>query len=258
MSAINYIDINGTLFKLKAGANVTFNDIYPIGSIYLTTRQTDPANLFGGSWQRLQSTFLLAAGDTYAAGSTGGAASHSYTPAGSVNNHTLTTAQLPSHTHTLNATTSTSKAPSGGHGHTFTDARATTTGSTAVSTAQITSHSHPYYGSQKNVWLNTETLRRITVATNEGAARTVSNTLGGRNYSQNAGSTNGHTHSGQNTSTSRTSNGISANHTHTATLTGTIGNAGSGGAHNHTFTGTEATIDTMPPYTTVYGWLRTA
>lgn len=34
--------------------------------------------------------------------------------------------------------------------------------------------------------------------------------------------------------------------------------AGGGGAHNHGFTGTAATINTMPPYLTVYMWKRTA
>ena len=42
----------------------------------------------GGSWTRIQDRFLLCAGTTYAAGTTGGAA-----------NVTLTTDQMPSHSH---------------------------------------------------------------------------------------------------------------------------------------------------------------
>lgn len=48
--------------------------IYPIGSIYLSVNSTSPATIFGGTWEQIQDTFLLAAGSTYAAGSSGGEA----------------------------------------------------------------------------------------------------------------------------------------------------------------------------------------
>ena len=48
--------------------------LYPSGSIYLSTVNVDPANLFGGVWQRIKDVFLLTAGDKYTAGSTGGSA----------------------------------------------------------------------------------------------------------------------------------------------------------------------------------------
>ena len=47
---------------------------YPIGSVYTSSQPTDPGTLFGGTWTRIKDTFILAAGDTYAAGATGGAA----------------------------------------------------------------------------------------------------------------------------------------------------------------------------------------
>ena len=72
-------------------ANSTKMDaIYPIGSIYLSVSNTSPAVLFGGTWERLKDRFLLAAGDTYAAGATGGEATHK-----------LTVDELPSHTFKL-------------------------------------------------------------------------------------------------------------------------------------------------------------
>lgn len=46
--------------------------IYPVGSIYLSVNAASPETLFGGTWERIKDTFLLGAGDTYAAGSTGG------------------------------------------------------------------------------------------------------------------------------------------------------------------------------------------
>lgn len=58
---------------------------YPVGSIYLSVNDTDPAELFGGEWERIEDRFLLASGSTYSAGSTGGSAdavvvSHSHNP----------------------------------------------------------------------------------------------------------------------------------------------------------------------------------
>lgn len=48
--------------------------IYPVGSIYVSVNSTSPASLFGGTWEQLKDRFLLGAGDSYAAGSTGGEA----------------------------------------------------------------------------------------------------------------------------------------------------------------------------------------
>lgn len=65
---------------------------YPVGSIYLSVNDTDPAELFGGEWEQIKDRFLLACGTTYSNGATGGEATH-----------TLTTNEMPSHTHTQNA-----------------------------------------------------------------------------------------------------------------------------------------------------------
>ena len=67
----------------------TASKLYPIGSVYISFNSTDPSTLFGGTWQRLKDTFLLASGDTYAPNTTGGSATK-----------TLTTSNLPAHTHT--------------------------------------------------------------------------------------------------------------------------------------------------------------
>lgn len=64
--------------------------VYPVGSIYLSVNSTSPATLFGGTWERLGGRFLLGAGDTCPAGSTGGEAEH-----------TLTVQEMPSHKHAL-------------------------------------------------------------------------------------------------------------------------------------------------------------
>lgn len=54
------------------------NKLYPVGSIYMSVNPTNPAELFGGTWEQIKDRFLLAAGDAYAAGSTGGEATHTH------------------------------------------------------------------------------------------------------------------------------------------------------------------------------------
>lgn len=64
--------------------------LYPVGSIYMSVNSTSPASLFGGTWKQMKDRFLLGAGSTYSAGSTGGEAEH-----------TLTVSEMPEHHHDL-------------------------------------------------------------------------------------------------------------------------------------------------------------
>lgn len=52
---------------------------HPVGSLYISENPTSPAELYGGTWEQIKDRFILAAGDTYPAGSTGGEAKHSLT-----------------------------------------------------------------------------------------------------------------------------------------------------------------------------------
>ena len=74
--------------NLQTQINNIFNSIYPIGSVYISVNSTNPASLFGGTWEQIKDRFLLACGSTYNAGATGGEATH-----------TLTIAEMPSHNH---------------------------------------------------------------------------------------------------------------------------------------------------------------
>ena len=63
-------------------------DTHPVGSIYISVNNTNPSTLFGGTWQKIEGRFLLASNSSHPLGQTGGAETV-----------TLTTAQMPNHTH---------------------------------------------------------------------------------------------------------------------------------------------------------------
>lgn len=81
------VDENGTVTIRGIVNGKTLLDwTHPVGSIYQSTISTSPEELFGGTWEQLSGRFLLASNSTYAAGSTGGEATH-----------TLTIDEMPSH-----------------------------------------------------------------------------------------------------------------------------------------------------------------
>lgn len=53
---------------------VDLEKTYPIGAIFLSINDTNPSEHFGGVWERIKDKFLLASGDVYANGTTGGSA----------------------------------------------------------------------------------------------------------------------------------------------------------------------------------------
>lgn len=79
----------------KIDLSSLWDQIYPVGSIYITANATNPSVLFGGTWEQLKDRFLLACGSTYSNGSIGGNATHTHT----TGNHTLTVDEMPSHNH---------------------------------------------------------------------------------------------------------------------------------------------------------------
>ena len=217
---------------------------YPVGSIYMSVNATSPADIFGGTWERIQGRFLLSATDngnsgaSQAAGNTGGEATH-----------TLSKSEMPQHNHTFTGTAVTSSANNRGHTHGMKshthgyDHPNGSTNGTSINTDQLANHRHEQY-----------------VTANDGSSgaridynqdRSSSIYYQCQTGSNGAGSSHSHgigtwwASSGG--PSDNTSNGESQNHTHTVTAQGSIGNEGSGAAHNN-----------MPPFLAVYMWKRTA
>jgi hypothetical protein len=94
----------GFVEALKTLSKQTVVDVvYPVGSIYIATVSTNPADLFGvGTWERIGAgRTLIDAGGSFPAGTTGGS-----------DTHTLTVNEMPAHSH------SGSTASAGSHSHT--------------------------------------------------------------------------------------------------------------------------------------------
>ena len=84
----------GTLTD-KVNNSVSLDDIYPVGSVYISIDNTNPNEKFKGTWEKIEGRFLLGSSSSYTLGSNGGNSSVSYTPSGSVGWTALTIPQLP-------------------------------------------------------------------------------------------------------------------------------------------------------------------
>ena len=161
------LQLKDEVASLKSNQSSIANKIYPVGSIYISAENTNPSVLFGGTWEKIEDSFMLSSG-SYELGTTGGNSSVSYTPQGIVGDHKLTIQEMPSHNHSITINVGWG---SGGYG----------------SGAGNASQNNP-----ANLW---------------GAS---------------------------------------------------VGYNGGNQPHNHPFTGTTASIQTMPPYIVVNVWKRTA
>lgn len=108
------LELNGE----KLGA-LDFDKIYPIGSVYLTVTNDNPATLFGGTWVKMTGGYLYGCVSSIGNGNGTG----TYT-----NSHTLTLSQIPSHNH------SASSDSQGSHNHGY-ESQKKRWADTAISTA---------------------------------------------------------------------------------------------------------------------------
>lgn len=140
---------------------------YPVGSIYETSSDSfNPGTRWGGTWVKVQDKVLVGAGSIFPSGQIGGHKTTTYTPVGTVGDHTLTVSEIPSHTHA----------------------------------ATLSLDTVSFIGADSGTELT-------------AAAPASSQNTGGQ---------------------------------------------GGGQAHSHTFTGTQATLDNMPPYEVINIWKRIA
>ena len=150
--------------------------VYPVGSIYWSSRNTSPASLFGGTWTQIQNRFLIGAGGSYVVNSTGGEATH-----------TLTAAEMPSHNHggttggpSTNVSGGASPATTGGNSrnHTHSTPKMTATTTSNGSHHHSFPRSYAYDNSKPYVYYtrNGAVAQWMSMTTNGEHSHTVSTT----------------------------------------------------------------------------------
>lgn len=249
------------------------NFCYPIGSIYWSGVATNPHDLFGGTWEQIKDKFVWAKGDSDVLDATGGEKTH-----------TLTTTEMPTHTHTFTGSAVTSDVNSRGHTHSVTASGTISGGAykftgSAVTSGGMSAHSSGWFVSRvmsNNIVLvgtpngnsGSTTSGGVDGTTFKGEYQSTGYSDSGGAPSPTSANQNkrskisidvSHTHSVTAAGTisittnptfsgsSVTSGAESQNHTHSVTASGTNSDAGSGEAHNN-----------MPPYVVKYCWQRTA
>lgn len=251
---------------------------HPVGSLYWSSKDTNPGTLFGGTWTPIKDKFVLAAGDTYTNGATGGAATV-----------TLTTQQIPSHTHTGPSHTH-SFTPSGtvanhnhlgpSHTHSFTpngnisvttnptfSGTATSTSSTIKSSTDTTAKS--LTGTYGTFWASgTPTYTGIITGSKTNGDFGDDAWSGGKlSFSINAthehrftakGSISGGAYKFTGTAGTTDASGAGATSSSAPAFTGTAGTTGASGTGATGAAGGGTAHNNMPPYVVKYCWERTA
>ena len=139
------------------------NKVYPVGSIYMSAVNVSPASFLGGTWQAIeQGRMLMAAGSSWQAGTTGGAAYH-----------TLTVQEMPAHDHSAVETAA------GQHAHT-------------ASIAAAGDHTHAGTADAAGQHAHSAT----SATAGEHAHTGTADTAGAHTHGASTGSAGAHSHSG--------------------------------------------------------------
>lgn len=251
--------------------NDLLNRVYPVGSIYMSAVNISPASFLGGTWQAIeQGRMLMAAGSSWQAGTTGGAAYH-----------TLTVTEMPAHNHSATETAAGAHSHGASTGSAGAHSHSGSTNSTGNhyhtgSTNSAGSHSHTrgsmnitgafwnlgsapqgtsgaiYMGDAPTnpAWIDSHVRTASGDSINFDASRSwtgSTSTEGSHSHSFSTSWAGEHAHS--------LSIASAGAHTHSVAIA-------AAGAHTHAITigrtGSGAAFSILPPYIAVYMWRRTA
>ena len=225
------IDNNTSLINNNTSSiNNMLNTVYPVGSIYMSINNTNPSTIFGGTW------VSWGAGKVPVGVNANETEFNSVEKTGGAKTHTLTTQQIPSHTHTFHGNS---------HSH------------------SLNNHTHSIpklYGNadfvdlKGNVWNTAVQSKSIGLSAN-GICEPIGGGTGSAGYATNSQDVAinwtdtfeinaSHNHP---VTTNASTTGQASGNTGNATQTGYNDNTGSGQAHNN-----------LQPYITCYMWKRTA
>ena len=249
------------------------NLVYPVGSIYWSSNNTNPGTLFGGTWTQIKDKFILAAGDYYSNGATGGTSSvtltvsnmpshsHSFTPSGTVGSHSHSftpSGTVGSHTHsfTPSGTVSSHHHTGPSHSHSLKNGTANVATSTSTSITHYISQYENFNGSRRaGDHLDiTDDINREKVSIT--ASSTSSSVISGSTEADGTGNTGDTAPSF--TGTAGNTGETSPSFTGTAGYTGDTAPSFAGDAGNTSSSGSGSSFSILPPYVVKYCWERIA
>ena len=265
---------------------------YPVGSIYMSVSGTNPSSFLGGTW------VAWGSGRVPVGVNTGDGNFNTVEKTGGESSHTLTIAEMPSHSHTFTGKAVTSGGNSVTPTASFTGKAVMTGNNSATPTASFTgkavnsgnqsaghthsvnlttsengNHSHEesdngWYnlpGATENWWTDalTSGINWLNSGT-QGVSPPRTKGAGAHTHTVNGntgGISSNHTHS---VTAAGSVSLASTTHTHSVTAAGTVSLAGTSHTHSVTASGTNsntgsgAAHNNLQPYITCYMWKRTA
>ena len=239
--AVNNVQdaIDGTCTKFEEKVDTFLDKVYPVGSIYISTTMSTAAQVkaaLGGEWQAYGNDKVLR-GTGSKAEVTGGS-----------DTVTLTTDNLPSHSHSFTPAGSVSSTfkgtavNSGNQSANHTHSTTATAASFSLKANSSGAHSHTYGTSDAN--------SRAAPGSTHGTAWNANY------YSTSTAGAHEHSISGSITVPALTTDVNSANHYHSVTAAGTVTSTFSGTASNTGATGKGTAVNVQNSYITVFMYKR--
>ena len=216
---------------------------YPIGSLFITTTNTNPGTFIGGTWE------AFGTGRTIVGVDTNQTEFSTVNKTGGEKTHTLSSSEMPSHTHTIpehGHSANVSINANGSHSHTITVNSGGSHNHSASSNWTGTHRHNFLWGTNgptngDNIMIGWPGANSSNSWTNGG---NIIADAGGHSHTITVNSGGSHNHSASSNST--------GSHTHAATVS--VGNKASFSANS---TGGSAAHNNLQPYITVYMWKRT-
>lgn len=261
---INSLKIKQSIDKINTELSEMTLKIYPVGSIYISINSTNPSSLFGGEWS------LFAEGQTLIGIKSGDTDFGTVEKTGGSKTVTLTTSQIPAHTHTFTGTSHTHTlnnhthtVPAHAHGlNSHTHSVKAHNHSFSATTSTNGNHSHKTDGQANlngmkrsgfdNSWYKIGQKVAFYYAEEGAPSGSTTGTSESGNHTHTVSGNTGTlaqfntgAASGNTANSSQLTSGASNANTSGTTATGTNSNTGGGGAHSN-----------LPPYVVCYIWKR--
>lgn len=259
-----YIRCEDEIIQIGTSKEEIINTAFPINSIFITTNSANPGTYLGGTWEAFGTGRTLIAVDESNTNfstveKTGGQTDFNLAHTHSTSGHTLTTSEIPSHSHSMTHTHSNtfscaSNSHSHGMSHNHSDSFSCASGGSHThdvryKTSDLSLDANSNYSGYKLNWDYNST-NKLSAPTSGGHARLWTTSAGSHS----------HTISGSVSTYSGSTDSSSHSHTISGSVSqysGSTDTAGSGNSHSHG--NTSSALDSytiLPPYITVYMWKR--